>query len=299
MKHASSEILTKSGTNEIEIFEFTIDGNVYGVNALKIREVTQYNPGKVTKIPQLPEGVVGTMLVREQIMNIVDLRTVLDLKRTKQPEKCILIFCEFNRQVLGFVVDEIKGISRVSWSAIQPPNKILNTSTVTGIAIVGDHQVAMLDLESLMYSLFGIGEIEVGSEGVQFPDDFKILLADDSPVFRKKINHLLVSMGAKDIEIFGNGEELVNRYTLLHKQGLNVGLVLSDIEMPQMDGFTCCKRIKEMNAATPVIIFSSLINVQIADKCKEVGANLSLNKEEFDRLGKIISDQILNIPRAA
>lgn len=299
VKNESSEILTKSGTNEIEIFEFVIDGNLYGVNALKIREVTQFNPSKVTKVPQLPTGVLGTMLVREQIMNIVDLRTVLDLKITKKPEKCILIFCEFNHQVLGFVVDEIKGISRLNWGAIQAPNPILDTTTVTGIAILGDRQVAMLDLESLIYSLFGMEDEEIKSEAVDFPPNFKILVADDSPVFRKKISHLLDKMGATDVEVFGHGGELYERFAALRKQEQSVGLVLTDIEMPQVDGFTCCKKIKDMSPSTPVVIFSSLINEQIASKCKEVGANMSLNKDEFDRLGKIISEQFLGTAKAA
>lgn len=107
-------------------------------------------------------------------------------------------------------------------------------------------------------------------------------------MIRKKIKWFLEKIEARDVEIFENGALLYKRFEELHASGVKVGLVMTDLEMPQVDGFACCKKIKSLDKTVPVLIFSSLINDQISRKCAEVGAELSLNKEEFSRLGQII-----------
>jgi len=289
MSTKQSEILTQSGTNEIEIFEFAVDGVRYGLNALKVKQVNQFQPDKIQQLPMMPEGMIGTMVLREEIIKIVDLRAALGLKRTPKASRSILLFSEFNRQVIGFVVDEIVGIQRVNWAQVQSPSALLNTTSITGVALVGDHEISMLDLESLMLQMFGSGDPLDGKTLEPLPADFKILVADDSPLIRKKIKWLLDKLQAQNVEMFENGALLFERFSDLHSKNQKIGLILTDIEMPQVDGFACCKKIKTMDSQVPVVIFSSLINDQINRKCTEVGANAALNKEDFAELSTVIA----------
>lgn len=283
-----SNILLQSGTNEIEIFEFTLGSQRFGLNALKIRHVVQYDPSKINQLPLMPEGMLGTIIERDEVIKVLDLRKVLKIQPNPNSKRAIMILSEFNRQVIGFIVDEILGIQRVGWEEIQSPNPILKTNSITGIAVTGEREISMLDLESIVLTIFGISDNLDHECPLPFPVDFKILVADDSPMIRKKIKWLLDKVQAKDTEFYENGGLLFNRFSELNKKGQKVGLILTDLEMPQVDGFTCCKRIKEIDKTVPIVIFSSLINDQIARKCQEVGADMALNKEEFAQLSQII-----------
>lgn len=289
MSREKSDILLESGTNEVEIFEFLVDGHRYGVNALKVRQVDVFDPKKIQEFPMMPAGVLGHILIRKEIIRVIDMRLILEMEKTARPARPIMLFCEFNRQVLGFIVDEIAGITRVNWSQVQSPSAILKTESITGVAVVGERKISMLDLESLIAPIAGIAVQEDVVSHVVIPPDFKILIADDSPVVRKKIVHHLQALKAHDIEVFENGALMLVRYMELNNSGEKVGLVLTDIEMPQLDGFACCKKIKNINSQQPVLIFSSLINEQIHRKCLEVGADAALNKEEFGKLDECIS----------
>jgi two-component system chemotaxis response regulator CheV len=299
MSKEQNEILWQSGTNEIEIFEFVVDGVRYGVNALKVKQVNQFQPDKIQQLPMMPVGMMGTMILREEVIKIVDLRIALGLTRTQRAERSILLFCEFNRQVIGFLVDEILGIHRVNWSQVQSPSSLLNTTSITGVALIGNQQVSMLDVESLILTMFGSDIKFETKEDIHFPADFKILVADDSPLIRKKIKWLLDKLQAQDVEMFENGAQLFQRFSELHSSQKKVGLVLTDIEMPQVDGFACCKKIKTMAHQVPVVIFSSLINEQIERKCKEVGADVALNKEDFEKLSATIANLVTKDMAAA
>lgn len=283
-----SEILLQSGTNEIEIFEFSMGNQRFGLNALKVRHVVQFDPGKINHLPMMPEGMLGTIVERDEVIKVIDLRKVLRIAPSANNKRAIMILTEFNRQVLGFIVDEILGIQRVGWEQVQSPSPILNTNSITGVAITGDREISMIDLESIVLTIFGIADNLDHESPLPFPVNFKILVADDSPMIRKKIKWLLNKVQAKDTEFFENGALLFNRFAELHASGHPPGLILTDLEMPQVDGFSCCKRIKAMDSNIPIVIFSSLINEQIARKCQEVGADLALNKEEFSVLSQII-----------
>lgn len=298
MSKEKLDILLESGTNEVEIFEFLVDGHRYGVNALKVRQVDVFDPKKIQEYPMMPQGVLGHILIRKEIIRVIDMRLILETEKTKRPVRPIMLFCEFNRQVLGFIVDEIAGITRVNWNQVQSPSAILKTESISGVAVVGDRKVSMLDLESLIAPIAGTSVEEEVVSSVTIPPNFKILMADDSPVVRKKIMHHLQALKAHDVEVFENGALMLVRYMELHNAGTQVGLVLTDIEMPQLDGFACCKKIKTINSKQPVLIFSSLINEQIYRKCIEVGADAALNKDEFSKLDESIA-KLLPIVKAA
>lgn len=283
-----NEILLQSGTNEIEVFEFSMGGQRFGLNALKVRHVVQFDPEKINHIPMMPEGMIGTVIERDEIIKVIDLRKVLKITPNGKTKRPIMILSEFNRQVLGFVVDEIIGIQRVDWENVQSPSPILNTNSITGIAVTSEYEISMIDLESIALIIFGITDNFEHENPLPFPVDFKILVADDSPMIRKKIKWVLDKIQAKDTEFFENGALLFKRFTELHANGKKPGLILTDLEMPQADGFSCCKRIKALDKTVPIVIFSSLINDQITRKCQEVGADLAVNKEEFSQLSQII-----------
>ena len=298
MKNQQTEILLESGTNEVEIFEFKINSHSYGVNALKVKQVLQYEPSKVHEMPMMPVGMKGNFLFRDQVIKVLDVRQALEMPPAEKQLRNILILCEFNRKILGFIVDEIVGIQRINWSQVESPSPLLKTSSITGVALMNGRKVAMLDLESLIVNMFGFTEEFDHEMTFKFPQEFKILVADDSPVIRKKIKWILEKMNGKDIEVFENGLGLFNRFQELNSMGQLPQLIITDIEMPQLDGFACCKKIKAIKSSVPVVIVSSLINDQISRKCKEVGADLSINKEEMSQFGDIVAPIIQHLKAA-
>lgn len=284
MSLSQTDILLESGTNEIEIFEFILNNQSYGINALKISEAVELKNMKINHVPNTDPAFLGTVLFRDTITRVIDLRIALNIPINTKNPRPILLFCEFNRTTIGFLVDDVKGIHRISWKNVQSPSQSLNSRAINGFAIIDNTNISMLDLESLILSLFGMNYPERRTDQFVVAEKFKILAADDSPLFRKKIVHSLKQMNAENFEIFENGAQLYDRFLELHQKNEPVHLVITDLEMPQVDGFSCCKKIKSLNKSVPIIILSSLINDQIARKCTEVGANESINKSDFDKL---------------
>ncbi len=293
MNGSQTDILLESGTNEIEIFEFILNDQSYGINALKISEAVEFKNLTVSKVPNTEDAFLGTALFRGAVTRVIDLRVALNIPIKANNPRPIILFCEFNRTTIGFLVDDVKGIHRISWKNVQSPSQSLNSRAIIGFAIIDDTNISMLDFESIILSLFGMNYPERRTDQITLAENFKILAADDSPLFRKKVVHSFKQISAQNYEIFENGAQLYDRFAELHAKNEPVHLVITDLEMPQMDGFSCCKKIKSLNSRVPIVILSSLINDQIARKCTEVGANESINKSDFDELTNVIKKYYL------
>lgn len=290
------DILLESGNNEIEVFEFIIGNQSFGVNALKISELTQYKSLLVTQLPQMNESVYGTTLFRGKVVPLINIGKYLGIAPIEDtaPERKVVLFCEYNKRVYGFMIDKIVSIHRLNWSQIQPPHKSMADNVVTAFAIVQGKEVSILDFETITYSLLGeeifqnLSETPAKIAGY-YPEKMVIYVADDSSVIRKKVNSLLEVAGYKQLRFFENGQGLYDAVLVLAKhaeangQKLNqyLNLILTDIEMPAMDGLTLCKNIKKDHPQMPVIVMSSMINEQIALKCQSVKADGSLSKSDM------------------
>lgn len=307
-----SEILLEAGTNEVEIFEFTIGDQHYGVNVAKVNQIIQRDQLKITRADLPPHGVLGTITFRGKPTMTIDLRQILQLDGEEaDPERSLMLVTQFNEQVVAFAIDAAQRIHRVSWKSFEPINNSFSQENpyVNGIIRLEEKLILVLDLEyilTLVNPNFGlkvneqtISEIEANFKPRQ---QIKILFAEDSPMIRKMVKNQLESVGMTNLTIATNGLEalqIINQYVEDSKKTDQpiteyVDLILTDIEMPVMDGLTLCRNIKkELGIKVPVIVFSSLINNQMIEKCKSVGANGWGSKPKVDMIVEIIDRLIV------
>ena len=296
-------ILLESGTNEIEVMEFTINENLYGINVAKVREIIMNAPVKA--MPHAHPAVEGIFKPRDLVLTVVDLPQYLLGAPCEKGPKDLFIITNFNKMNIAFRVHTVVGISRISWRDIQKPDKTVaggNEGVATGIAQCGGDLVTILDFEKIVAEIAPETTIqmsEIERLGHRERQEAPILVAEDSILLSKMIQDALNKSGYVNVRMFSDGQALWSYLESLRDVGdldERVRLVITDIEMPQMDGHRLTKLIKSDKQFTklPVVIFSSMINDEMHRKGKELGANEQLTKPELGRLVEII-DHLLAI----
>ena len=295
-------ILLESGTNEIEVMKFTIGGNLFGINVAKVLEIMISAP--VKHMPHAHPAVEGIFKPRDKVITVVDLPTYLGAESPKN-EKDIFIITNFNKMCIAFRVHTVDRISRISWTDIQKPDKTVSGGTegvATGIAQCEGQLVTILDFEKIVAEIapetsIQISEIE--KLGPRSRNSSPIVLAEDSILLAKIIREALVKAGYVNIEKFDNGQEAWDYLSNIaeHAEDISkeVALLITDIEMPEMDGHRLTKLVKSNSRLKdiPVIIFSSLITPEMELKGKEVGADEQLTKPEIGHLVSVM-DHLLH-----
>ncbi len=295
-----TKILLENGTNELEILEFVVDGNSYGINVAKIREIIQYSP--VTPVPNAHPSVEGIFMPRDAMITAIDLRNCL--QRGQSQPGGLFIITSFNKLDIAFHVDSVIGIHRVSWVDIIKPGATVTTAEdgiSTGIIKINGKLIIILDFEKIVTDInpeTGLKVTEIDALGEREETDVPILIAEDSSLLRKLIIDSLKKAGYDNIIKTENGEEAWQYITKCKNAGTlarDVHLLITDIEMPLMDGHRLTKLVKTDDATKdiPVIIFSSLVNDEMRRKGEELGANAQLSKPEIGNLVKVI-DNLLN-----
>ncbi len=304
--------ILETGANELEIVDFRMyevldNGDTYewilGVNVAKVREVTR-KPKNIVKSPGSPPEVEGIAKIRGEIVPIVNLAKWMKIKEPENAGKYIIVM-EFLREIVGIIVHEAKRIRRIKWADIKkPPPSIeerLGGKIVGVIEIEDGNLLLLLDFEGIldelgMIKIFGVDE-EVPEEEVERKGQFTILILDDSPVARKIIRGILERDGHTVLEASSGLEGLDILNNLLQKataEGKDitdyVQLIVSDIEMPGMDGLTFTRRIKEhpQLSKIPIIINTSLSDKATVDKAKFVNADAHLVKFDAPDLLKLV-----------
>ena len=275
-------ILLESGTNEIEVMEFTINDSLYGINVAKVKEIIVSAP--VKPMPHAHPAVEGIFKPRDLVITVVDLpQYLLGVAGEKGP-KDLFIVTNFNKMNIAFRVHTVVGISRISWKNIQKPDKTVsggNDGIATGIAQCGADLVTILDFEKIVAEIAPETSIqlsEIDKLGKRERSDATILVAEDSALLAKMIEEALHKSGYEKTRMFPDGQELWNYLnTLREADNLEdrVSLIITDIEMPQMDGHRLTKLVKDDKQFKhiPLIIFSSLITEEMRRKGKELGAD--------------------------
>ena len=297
-KNDKNEILLESGTNEIEIMEFTIAGNLYGINVAKVNEIILSM--NVKAMPHTHPAVEGIIKPRDAVITVINLPRYLG--HDGEPgEKDLFIITNFNKMTIAFRVHTVIGISRISWTDIQKPDKAINgsgESVATGIAQCNNQLVTILDFERIIAEIApetSIQTDEIEQMGERDRNERPILVAEDSALLSKLIKDALMKAGYTNLHMFSNGLDLWEYVTKLKKADNvagNVSLVITDIEMPQMDGHRLTKMIKSdpQLKHTPVIIFSSLITEEMRVKGRELGADEQLSKPEIGHLVAVLDE---------
>lgn len=313
-------ILLESGTNEIELIEFYLGSQSFGINVHKLREIIPYDEAKTTILPESPPSVVGTFLVRGNTIPLIDLN--IHLRRSSDEAastdgRQVVLVCEFNRCVNGFLVDGVNQIHRISWKNIQSLSAFIGRykPRFTGSFEIDGREILIVDLEHIVAELdpeaglsYHAPETVIASAPTELTleerrGQCRLFMAEDSAIIRDSILRILHASGYTQICAFVDGEACYNEILARKKSMKNdaanqdqlFDLLISDIEMPKLDGLTLCRRVKEdpLLEHIPVIVFSSLITEQMAYHCQQVGADGYISKPQITELVAMIDGFLL------
>lgn len=302
------KILLESGTNEMEIMQFTIFDNLYGINVAKVREIMMSET--VKPMPHTHPAVEGIFKPRDAVLTVVDLPYYLTGEHSSPDSRNLFIVTNFNKMFIAFRVHSVVGISRISWTDIQKPDKTISggeEGVATGIAQCDDNLVTVLDFEKIVAEIAPETSIqmkEIEDMGNRENSNYPILVAEDSILLSHMIQKALSKAGYTNVKMFANGQELWDYLEPLASDPAalqdRVALIITDIEMPTMDGHRLTKLIKSNNVLRniPVIIFSSLVTEEMRIKGKQLGANEQLSKPEIGHLVEVM-DTLLARKRQA
>ncbi len=298
----SHEILLESGTNELELLAFLLGDQPFGVNVAKVQSIVQYDSSKVTEIPESPSSMLGMLLYRDKTIPLIDLSKSLGLDTRVSSSKQIVIVTEFNNILSGYKVDGVNRIHRISWDDFIPMGIFLSKSaaSIIGSVQIEDNDVLVIDMEYILSKIVpSLSFEEVTTETLEMSgkmkrENVRIYFAEDSFTIRNNVTRVLQKTGYINIQAFKNGQDAYETLAKIWDQAKPIDqksidlphVVISDIEMPKMDGLTLCKKTKVDLGLDqiPFIMFSSLINEQMTAKCESVGADMYVAKPEMNKL---------------
>lgn len=300
-----TNILLENGTNELEVLEFTLGKNHYGINVAKIREILSYQP--VTPIPNAHPSVEGIFMPRDIMITVINLKNCLGLADDSVEERGLFIITNFNKLNIAFHVDEVIGIHRVSWADIIKPDSTINAEhngVSTGVIKLEDKLVIILDFEKIVTDISpetGLKVSDIEELGERERCESPILIAEDSPLLSKLITDCLKKSGYTNLIITMNGQEAWDKLVEFQKEGTaleKVHCIITDIEMPLMDGHRLTKLVKgdDELRSIPLVIFSSLVNEEMRRKGEALGADAQLTKPEIGHLVEAI-DRLIDQSR--
>ncbi len=294
-----TNILLENGTNELEVLEFTLGDNHYGINVAKVREILSYQP--VTPVPNSHEFVEGIFMPREDMISVVDLKKCIGMGPSEQ--KGLFIITNFNQLNIAFHVEQVLGIHRISWADIILPGATVNDAehgVATGVIKINDKLIVILDFEKIVTDISpetGLKISEIEDMGPRERNDIPILIAEDSPLLGSMITDCMKKAGYTNLDMCPNGQVAWDKLESYKEQGIvddKVSLIVTDIEMPLMDGHRLTKLVKEdpQLKHIPVVIFSSLVNEEMKRKGEMLGVDAQLSKPEIgllvDEIDKLI-----------
>jgi two-component system chemotaxis response regulator CheV len=303
----STGILLDTGTNELEILEFHINGiaqdqagserHSFGVNVAKVMEVIE-SPRLEPQPGAAHPSFRGLISLRGHILPVIDLAVWLGIAK-EQDQRDNIIVTEFSKAVTGFVVSGVTGIHRVGWAEVIPPDSCMpkgEVQAIVGLVERDGHFIQLLDLESIIADLSPQDRVAEGQEVMLAPRRYSALAADDSAVIRKMLEATLTRAGM-DVRMATNGQEALEVAREIARQAAEQGrpahelldVVVSDIEMPLMDGFTLTKNLKADAGLkeVPVILYSSIITDELRHKGESVGADCQVSKPDLERIPEL------------
>ena len=315
MQHTN--ILLESGTNELEIVEFYINEQMagqdqpytgyYGVNVAKVLEIIK--KPKITEMPSVPHpAVLGAFNLRSTIIPLIDLSLWLGKGAIQEPDAKVIV-TEFNKVTNGFMVSGVTRIHRLSCEQVEPPGKYISqfaSNSITGVVRIENRIIFLIDMEKIIAELNP--ELAVNFTDrldISLDQQYTALVADDSDTIRNMLANVLEQANFKVIRA-RNGQEAWDNLLQIKSQATEenkkvtdyIHIVISDIEMPSVDGLNLTKRIKEDPElkVLPVILFSSLITDKTRHKGESVGADDQISKPEVGELAirakKLIEEKL-------
>ena len=297
-------ILLETGTNEFEIVEFSIGQVNYGINVAKVREVITSAP--VTTMPQAHPYVDGLFTLRGKAIPLVNLPRCLNVQSNAEPKN--IIVTEINNYNIGFLVENVSRIHRISWKDMEPAPEVGDQSRVVGLVKMKDRIVLLLDFETIIAEInpeinAKLTTYEEATEDVKSKrSDVHVVVAEDSPMLRDLLVTTLHESGYRYVRDFGNGQDAWDYLQgLAKKPGKiedHVRVIISDVEMPKMDGHRLLKLVREDETLgqVPLVLFSSLISEEMRIKGEQLGASGQIAKPEINQLIGLLDNLVFGVP---
>ncbi|MGL4827984.1 MAG: chemotaxis protein CheV [Vibrio sp.] len=287
------------GQNRLELLTFRLNGRQrYGINVFKVKEVLQCP--KLTAMPNLHRLVKGVAHIRGQTVSVIDLSLAIGGRPTVDVDKSFVVIAEFNRTIQAFLVSSVERIINMRWEAIlPPPDGSGKANYLTAVTNIDNELVEIIDVEKILAEIAPVNEAmtkDIGQEIAQVEQEKeivrRILIADDSSVARKQVQRAIESIGFEVIST-KDGKDAYEKLLEMSREGpilKQISLVISDIEMPEMDGYTLTAEIRRNNELKDlyVILHSSLSGVFNQAMVERVGANAFIAKFNPDELGNAV-----------
>jgi two-component system, chemotaxis family, chemotaxis protein CheV len=286
------------GSNKMEILLFSLGSReTYGINVFKVREVTK--TPKITRTPNMPSGVEGVISLRGNIIPVIDLARFAGLADPSQSSRETMVITEYSRHTQAFLVHDVEHIIRVDWDQVKPPEQRVasSESPITAVTRLEDSRlVSILDVEHVLAQVYGetlLPEIVPVSNG----HEHTVFYVDDSMVARREISMVLEKLGVKSVQAT-NGREAWDRLQAMAARAdvegtalsSQIGLILADAEMPEMDGYVLTKLIKgdARFAQIPVVMHSSLSSTASRAMGQSVGVDAYVAKFDASVLAETL-----------
>jgi two-component system chemotaxis response regulator CheV len=292
------------GQNRLELLLFRLEGEqIYGINVFKVKEVLQCP--KLTNLPQSSPVVKGVAHIRGGTVPILDLSLATGNSPIQDLEDRFVIITEYNIRVQGFLVSGVERIVNMNWEDIQPPPKGTgHEHYLTAVTKYNDQLVEIIDVEKILAEVSPMNE-EVSEEIVteevtRKASELEVMIADDSKIARKQITKTLEKVGFK-VTQFNDGKEAYDHLMELLEQGIKPAekypILISDIEMPEMDGYTLTAEIRanQQLADMFVVLHTSLSGVFNKAMVSKVGADDFLAKFQPDMLAQLVIDRLTTL----
>lgn len=303
-----TDILLDSGTNELEIVEFLIGENTYGINVAKVREIIKF-PDATVPVPNEHPSLDGIVDLRGQVVPIINMQRHLGLIDDMDKSSSYVIVSEFNKTMVGFCVSKVVGIQRLSWQQIEHLAGMVSSDagSVTAVIKLEDRMILLLDFEKITSDIYPDSGMKSEAENIKTEAEqgvdrsaHTVFVVEDSNYINKIIVTTLEKAGYKVMSA-NDGQTAWNKLTSIinsdnfHAIDDHINIIISDIEMPQMDGLHLIKNIKnnDMLRHIPCIVFSSLISTEMSLKCDSVGADAQMSKPELARLVDLVDSYVL------
>ena len=286
------------GQNRLELLLFKLVGpQRFGINVFKVREVLQCP--KLTSMPKQDPFIKGVAHIRGQTISVIDMSKAIGGPAITQTDESFIIIAEYNRSVQGFLVAGVERIVTLSWKDMMPPPEGAGkASYLTAVTEIDNQMVSILDVEKVLNDISpvstelseGVGDTSIGED----LGDRIVMIADDSTVARNQVKRALEPLGINMV-LAKNGQDALDQLTAIaatceHSITEKVALMVSDIEMPEMDGYTLTAEVKgnERMAKMPIILHTSLSGVFNNAMVEKVGAEDFISKFHPDELATAV-----------
>lgn len=324
MSNKSNEILLESGTNELEIIEFHLEKSLpngetktcyYGINVAKVREVIRVP--ETTDYPNAQPHMIGVFSSRDILTPLVDLAGWLGVPTLSTLDNKYVIVTDFNKMTNGFLIDSVSRIHRISWNDVESPSQFLEAGEqdcVVAVVRKENKLIMILDFEKIIadinpelsmekYDVKLDRTVNLNEEMISKRNAKTIMVVDDSAFIRSMIQETLSSSGYNVITCKDGGEafEKLNDMQRVIKEENSsidelVNAIVTDVEMPRMDGMHLVKRLRENTFFnnTPIVMFSSIMSEDNRGKALELGANDTITKPEIGKMVGLMDKYIFD-----